>query len=108
MIYRTCMGGGIVWLSSRTPGDSNISSLFLVREEVSGLSRAQALEDLLCLDPRPLLSGWLVGKRRSATLIRRKGNFGLTGFVARRPFPRGYTLVRGFVGKYRRGNVLFY
>ena len=57
MTCRTSMGGGIVLLSSRTPGGSNILSLFLVREGVSGLFQAQALEGLLCLDPRPLLCG---------------------------------------------------
>ena len=106
MTCRTSMGGGIVWLSSRTPGDSNILSLFLVREGVSGLSRAQALEDLLCLGPRPLQGGKFAGERCSAALARRKGNFGLTGSVVRRPFPRGYILVREFVGRYRKWSSL--
>ena len=74
MIYRTCMGGGIVWLLSRTPGGSNISSLFLEREGVSGLSRARAMGDLLCLSPRLLLA-YAAGERRSAAVIRQKGSF---------------------------------
>ena len=108
MICRTCMGGGIVWLLFRTPGGNNILLLFSVREGVSGLSQARAMEDLLCLGPRPLLGGWFAGERRSAAVIRRKGSFGSTGFVSRRPFPRGYTLVRGFVERCRKGRVLFY
>ena len=68
------MGGGIVLLSSRTPGGSNILSLFLVREGASELLRAQAMEALLCLSPR-FLPVYAAGVRYFAALVRQKGSF---------------------------------